>query len=200
MRKVSSIAALEPLESRRLLAGNIAVTQDAGANVHINGDNKSNAFDVEFDDVTCIITGLNGTTINGGPSVVLPFASGFLVDTGNGDDFVGFDQATDFVGTGGNIVIETGNGQDTASVSNWSFSASLGINTGSGNDTVLLNNAFMHGAATIDTGNGSDHVAFATVGGFGSLTIVGANGPDSTSGILTATVATLTLIDIETIG
>ena len=205
-RQRTGLVAVECLESRRLMAGNVSFTLDAAEVWQIIGDNQSNAVDFEYVDGAITVTGLNGTTVNGAAFATLPTpvaTASVNFDMGNGDDFVAFDQDT----LGGGIVsmpvtITTGKGHDTVSCFDWTFEDGLSIDTGKGNDTVRLEDVGIDSAASIDTGKGSDSVIFGgSIAGNGSLTIDGGNGADSTSGIaLVGGGITQTIIEVETVG
>src|SRR4051812_3678573 len=88
-------AMIESLETRRLLAGNVTVT-DVGGVLSIIGDNKSNQVQITSDvSVTGYqINGLAGTTVNGGASAFFDahfVARDVSVSMGNGDDVVRWD-------------------------------------------------------------------------------------------------------------
>ena len=58
--------ALQSLESRRMLAGNVTAALDEfGETLVITGDNKANQFIVVAGSNDTTVTGLNGTKVNG---------------------------------------------------------------------------------------------------------------------------------------
>src|SRR5437867_2568423 len=80
----------ESLESRRLLAGNVTAA-DNGTLVSILGDNKSNQVALSLNAAMTgyVVTGLNGTTVNGAAFAFLNtsgLARNIAVSLGNGDD------------------------------------------------------------------------------------------------------------------
>src|SRR5262245_23665112 len=99
---------LEPLELRRMLAGNVTATL-VGGELIIHGDSKSNAIVVStHPDNTTTVAPAAGTKVNGGGQTAT-FA-GFpevACDMGNGDDNVAL---VDMFQTAS---IVTGNGNDT---------------------------------------------------------------------------------------
>src|SRR5215218_5190885 len=127
--RMASGMALESLESRRLLAGNVTVAHDSGFNLIVEGDNKSNQIDVEWVDGQILFTGLAGTTVNGGPSAALSaVANSVQIRMGNGDDFVAWAQDSgpfELIGIEGPLFIDTGNGSDEVIVSRWRFFGGL---------------------------------------------------------------------------
>src|SRR5687767_10023995 len=93
----NNAGAMEILENRRLLAGNVLVTApatvgDAVGNLFITGDNKSNQVLIDgLDSGGYFVTGLNGTKINGSSATqFFPSLHKRVVvaSLGNGDDYV----------------------------------------------------------------------------------------------------------------
>jgi hypothetical protein len=180
---------LEPLECRRLLAGNVTVTFDPVANqVNVVGDNKANQVQLTFDVLTATLTldGLNGTTVNGVASVPVDSQVPLEVDTGKGDDVVYLRT----VGPGSLTIqqplsIETAHGADRILFDNLTYE-DVSVSTGQGNDDVVMTNVFFMERLAIDTGNGGDSVTFTdTPAGVTAthVTIDGQNGPDAIAGI-----------------
>jgi hypothetical protein len=195
----------ETLETRKLLAGNVTAAVDGNGVLQIVGDNKSNQINVNFDGANLIITGLNGTKVNGAASASIPpfIPGGVNVDMGNGDDLVDWNETT--IPPHGIVIlapvtIDTGNGDDTVNLKNWGFADAVKVSTGNGGDNVVVQNSDFGSTVLISTGNGPDSVAFSgTNGGPGSITVDGGNGPDAVTGIASLSGPTLTTIDVETV-
>lgn len=123
--------ALEMLEPRRLLAGDVQVVPNAFA-VSIIGDDAGNAIRIEADGSGgWQVRGLDGTTVNGGNEPVPVFSEGLTPVLMNG----GRDE----------VII---NGADAA------FSQSFAVEAGSGDDSVLVQSA--SNAVVFDGGLGRD--------------------------------------------
>jgi hypothetical protein len=112
---------LEPLEQRRLLAGDVTTNLAANGTLEIRGDDEGNEIVISaaLDDEgvaienSFLITGLNGTTIDGepgSPGLVVEDVRNIDVRLGDGDDIV---QLTDAV-VRNNVNIQTGAGNDQA--------------------------------------------------------------------------------------
>ena len=199
---------LEPLECRRLLAGNVAVAFDPVANqVTIVGDTKANQLQLTFDVFTAELTldGLNGTTVNGAASVPVDSQVPLTIDTGKGDDVVHLRT----VGPGSLTIqqplnVETAKGTDSVLFDNLTYE-DVSISTGEGSDDVVMTNVFFMASLAIDTGNGGDSVTFTDTP-FGvtakHVTIDGQKGPDAVIGVENLELlpfGTLVIEDVEVI-
>ena len=184
-------AMFEVLELRRLLSGNVtAVTTGAGleGTITLTGDNKSNDITIGrngFGDY--LITGNNGTTVNGAASVT--FVDGhfrnIIAKMGNGDDVL------TFAGDGFNSAdVEMGNGKDTVNVGpvlfhNFSANSAgnLSIDTGNGEDSVTIDDADVEGNLDVSLGNGPDSLTFiGATAVTGTSNLSGGHGPDDLFG------------------
>jgi len=199
---------LEPLECRRLLAGNVAVTFDPVANqVSVVGDNRGNQVQLTFDVFTATLTldGLDGTTVNGVASVAVDSQVPLEIDMAKGDDVVRLQT----VGPGSvtllqPLSIETAKGADSILFDNLTYEH-VSISTGEGTDDVVMTNVFFMKSLAIDTGNGGDAVTFTDTA-FGvtaqHVTIDGQNGPDAITGVENLDLlplGTLVIEDVEVI-
>jgi hypothetical protein len=161
--------AVENLEERRLLAVSAVIMSDAnGDHLIINGDSASDEIAIvgtanpgEF-----LISGVNGTLVNGAASDTLGGVSGSMVlDLAGGDDRITMDNVliarsiifedsgggndtivlgnTGVVSTGRNLEIGTGDGDDSVSLLNYNIFIGYNcyIDTAEGNDTVRLDGA-----------------------------------------------------------
>ena len=126
----------------------------------IRGTNQSDSIRVSGDDFFKLIEGLDGTLINGQPSVT--FHEGLthyvVIDTGAGGDVLILDQPQQF-----NLDVNTGSGKDFVQADYAMISPSeLNLDTGKGDDHIVLqgspflelNSRF----SWINTGNGDDRV------------------------------------------
>jgi len=183
-KSVRGIPALQSLEPRRMLAGNVTVTYDPDTGFYgtlsITGDNKANQFIIAVGSRDTTIRGLNGTTVNGFSGGSINTLPDLVIDTGNGDDDVEivdpFSAITVRTGNGNDRVkiaddasfiilfdtfdIDTGNGDDHVEIWNVNtFDADMNIRMGNGNDTLrLLGSLEIRGDALIDMGQGSDTI------------------------------------------
>ena len=177
-RNTRGIPAILSLEPRRLLAGNVTVVwSDDGSFdglLTITGDNKANQFIVSAAEDT-VVTGLNGTKINGGTEpVTIDFYPNLAIETGNGDDEV---EVLDLFSA---LSVKTGNGNDIVKITEDGFFLPLAfdyfdIDTGNGNDRVELDDLIcVECDMNIRMGNGDDYVKMS--GTIGMLGFFGAPG------------------------
>jgi hypothetical protein len=183
-------AMFEVLELRRLLSGNVtAVTTGVGieGTITLTGDNKSNDITIGRSNFDYVITGNNGTTVNGAASVTLVDGHfrNIIAKMGNGDDVLTFG------GDGFNSAdVDMGNGKDTVNIGSvlfHNFSANsagnVSIDTGNGDDSVVFGAANIEGNLDVNLGNGPDSLTFLggqTVAGTSNL--VGGHGPNDLFG------------------
>jgi len=170
-RGVEPRLAIECLESRCLLAGNVTVSVSASGDLRIKGDSAGNCveitqFDTDADTFvdTTVVSGCVGdddTTINGGPG---PFVTGLIgrdlkIDLKGGDDsvFIGFDA----IGPTTGVLVPR----------------HLKVDTGAGMDFVLVF-AKVGGNTTIKTGADADGVALAFSEFFGKVDVRTSDGDD----------------------
>jgi hypothetical protein len=140
-QRLGSGWALERLEERTLLSGNVSATVTAAGNLLVIGDTKANQIAIQETSGALQVSSLDGTTtINGGSG---PFtATGFTHDV---DVFM--NRGNDVVDVGGsgpvtslphNLVIDTGAGNDTVNVENTSIGGNLLLFGGTGSDTFSV--------------------------------------------------------------
>src|SRR5687768_14243076 len=186
--------AMEILESRRLLAGNVLVTApatgNAVGNLTVTGDNKSNQVLIDgLNSGGYFVTGLNGTKINGSSATqFFPSLHKRVVvaSLGNGDDYL------KFINFAHGLHVTTGNGSDTVEVVGavltefgLDVGGDLSIDTGNGSDNVLLQSTFVGGDTRVALGNGDDALSFVnTVTLVGGKLFNGGKGDDSLFGTL----------------
>lgn len=184
-QQVSKKLAIENLEPRAMLAGDVTVSVVQGS-IKISGDVQGNEIAVtDLGGGLVEVAGQNGTTINGqaGPLSFPGVQSGVKINLKDGNDIVSFKGNSLHVLT--RVSIETGAGTDTVSVDDV-FANHLKVETGSdddvvnvldvtglvakfetgsGNDTVNLGNPLLQADATVkalelevETGRGDDTV------------------------------------------
>ena len=126
--------ALEPLERRWMMAGDVTAAVVNG-NLQIHSDDLADKITVtQLSPGEFTVTGVGGTTINGGTT---PF---------------------DATGVTNNVAIKMGNGDDSVLVQNASCQGSLSIKAGNGNDTVDLFDSQVTKSVSICTGTGNDDI------------------------------------------
>jgi hypothetical protein len=149
---MSARLGFESLEGRLMMAGNVAVSV-TGGDLVLTGDNAGNLLEirqVQLNDAPIpgrfLVTGVNGTTINGQNSQV-------------------FQNVTDDVRinlNGGNDRVTLGQG---TTVESFQVPDDLEINTGNGSDVVILDRITAGDDATLRTGAGADFVNVKAVVG-----------------------------------
>jgi hypothetical protein len=170
---------LEPLEPRILLDGDVTVTFVGSTRTGvITGDSLDN--DIEVVQVTedvFQVTGLSGTTLNGGtdPLVIPGKVKHLKIRMGDGDDFV---DAT-FIKLRRKGNIDMGAGNDILTVTG-PVDRHLTIKGGSGDDDIGVSGVTVARDLTINAGDGVDMVVVWDSSA-GSTTINGGDGDDSLS-------------------
>ena len=150
---------VETLEDRKLLAGNVVANITNSGNLVINGDGANNNISVEIsEDGFVAITGNDGENIDAGNLEFSRVSGDVRINMRGGDDIV-------LVDGGGNelpvrnLNLIAGSGNDRVAVQNVaSITGNLVINTGSGNDEVYMNYAETSGDLTISSGSGDDYI------------------------------------------
>jgi hypothetical protein len=190
---------LEALESRTLLSGNVTANLDLAGVLHISGDIGNNALSVisspdPLEPTHIRVQGDPGslTTVNGVTFAEFEINSVVSIQVNylNGRDSIKFTGPWPLLANGvpplpGNIIVNTGTGVNTLSISGVNANSvtfngagtasstvsvtgakvsSLNVLTGNGADSVTLTSDTI-GTANINTGNGGDAV---TIGGAGS--------------------------------
>jgi hypothetical protein len=141
-RLVKTGWALERLEDRTLLSGNVSATVTAAGNLLVIGDTKANQIAIQETAGGALqVSSLDGTTtINGGSG---PFtAAGFTHDVdvfmNRGDDVVQVGGSGPLTSLPHNLIIDTGAGSDTVDVENTSVGGNLLLFGGTGTDTFSV--------------------------------------------------------------
>lgn len=184
---------VEPLENKRLLAGDVFVSVSGDGTLLIRGDAESNGIAVTTGDSggEVIVAGLpsvggEATSINGAFERVSfsGVSNGIRADLGDGDDNARlFDMRLR-----GSVNIATGDGDDVVSVGgaagsngqmNSLFTGGLNISTGEGNDGVRVGSAGIFRGVSFATGDGDDIVTIDGSRLRGSSQIVTDGGADN---------------------
>ena len=176
-----TIARVEVLEQRRLLAGNVTVVAGENFSATITGDKKSNSIEVSLvGSDGYLIKGLSKTTINKSNELLLrtPTAANMKFLLGKGNDVVSFVGAFNTQ----TVSIFTGEGDDRVKISRVSHFGDLHIATERDKDSVTLDNVVVRDDLTIDTGDDKDTIALAAVQVGGDAKINGGRGKNTISG------------------
>ena len=178
--RLPSSAALESLEDRVLLAGNATVSLLDG--VHIVGDAEANLLTVELVDGNVVVTGRDGTTINGSDQSFTvssrSIESGINVWLGDGNDslrLLGVEVT-------GATVITTGLGDDNVTLDGTTFGQSVVIGTGGGDDEVSVLMSTISGDLSVYTTTGDDNIRVAESKIGGTLKAFAGDGDDVVMG------------------
>lgn len=184
-RAAAKRLAVESLESKTLLAGDVAASVIDGVLV-LEGDAEANHVVVSAGEApgSYVVTGLpssdgEATTIRGGsePLVVEGVDAGARISLGGGDDALRIHRATfagdvqirlgagdDAVGIGGRhrLVADSGDADDARFRPNVGVRGDLRIGTGAGDDRVAIGGVRLGGDLVVQTGAGDDavHVGF----------------------------------------
>jgi len=151
--------AIEQLESRRLLSGNVTATIVDG-NLSILGDDVANDIIVSQgqlpDGQLRITSGTNATTINGevGPVILDGFTGDLFVSLQRGPDKLTVRNIT----LPGDLTVQTGLGADTVTLSRVTVEGNTDIRTGVRADSVVIDDSTFNGSTTIKTKWGADKV------------------------------------------
>jgi cyclophilin family peptidyl-prolyl cis-trans isomerase len=179
--------AIECLEPRSMLAGDVLALLNAAGDLRLVGDDRDNSVEVVLVNGDTVVRGTDGTTVNG---VVAPFvafggspaiADDFFANLGDGDDFllldgvaitgqgnvnggngnnsVGFQNAS----TGGDLVIRTWGGEDIVNLNTVDVGDDLIISTWNERDTVNIENTTIADDLHVRTGTLRDSVVLNTV-------------------------------------
>ncbi len=199
---------VDQLESRRMLAGNVAASITNAGDLVITGDNSDNVVSVTFSENEVVVTGKDGTLILGEAAQTLAIESGLRdikIRMKGGDDFVAIDgsgastfrNAKVAMGSGadsfvfgyvvltGNASISLGSARNEASqAATFSFSTiggNLKVSGSSAEDVVTFNFGVSVGAKTkinLSGGDDSLHINYSSVSFSGSVFANGGAGDD----------------------
>lgn len=196
-RKSTTSPTYQILEPRKLLAGDVTVSVDGSA-LRVFGDGDANQIQIiGSPDGSAIVSGLDGTTINGGTAEFsadaglrttqiqmgdgndeveirgLVLQSALTVRTGSGDD------STDIQHINVRGIEVSGNdGNDVMQFDNVFSRRSIVIRGNDGDDTVAIGAMAANRDGVIDTGNGNDSLAVDNLGIKENMSLLFGNGDD----------------------
>lgn len=175
-----SLQGFEALEQRVLLSGNVTARL-LGGNLHLTGDSADNSVRLTVSGNDLVLTGLNGTRINGGTANLvlaaesIRFGGSIFADLGRGNDTLQIDGGgvigggifvTDLRGTTklginettvhGLVQVVSGNGADVVSLESATLHSSLIFHAGKGNNLLTLLNTALAGELIYTAGSGGD--------------------------------------------
>jgi hypothetical protein len=160
--------AIECLEERTLLTGNVLAAVLPGGNLLVLGDSKANQIGIQSTSGGGLqISSLDGTTkINGtaGPFTANGVTGNVYIFMGQGNDVVQMGGGTLTTNIPKNLLIATGNGNDMVHIASTAIGGSVSIFGGTGNDTMTVGSASTATAVSI----GDDLLIY---GGFGNSTL-----------------------------
>ncbi len=158
-RTRQSSTAVQLLEVRNLLAGNVLAVVNAGDLV-LTGDNQANLIDVVVENGDIVVRGRENTTINGSTSTFVAVAgSTSLSETlfarlGAGDDVLFVDGIT----IGGNAIVSAAFGNNSVGFQNTSVGRSMAIGSNVGRDIVNLDSVSVGRDLHVRTGRHNDTI------------------------------------------
>ena len=156
---------IEKLEDRTLLTGNV-VAAFHGDNLFLTGDNADNSIGIALVNNQMVLSGFEGTTINGINEFLAAGRPALRDDLRiflrGGDDTILIGPGMDFQ----NVIMVTGLGNDTVDISGSVILDNLTIITGPSDDGVRLNDVTVGDNQVILTGQGDDTISIeqGTVG------------------------------------
>ena len=157
---------VEALENRQMLAGNVTATITGAGDLVVRGDSADNTVAVELDSFGNVtVTGYDGTTVDDTNLSSTQLSGNIRITLLGGDDNVAI-YGSDYDVPVDNISIVTGSGDDQALIANVDgIDGNVNINTGVGNDDATIKYAQASGNVTINSGAGSDTNVLNTVSG-----------------------------------
>ena len=169
-----------------MLTGNVQAIV-SGGNLILTGDADSNEVRISFNFTASniVVSGLSGTTINGGTGQFTAFTGtqrmpgSIIAALGDGDDVLTINDVIAL----DNIEIDGGAGNDTVSLNNTHSGDNVELNGGSGNDRIEINISGIDDNLTINGGAGDDSISievsvvddFAVINGGAGNDAVGLN-------------------------
>ncbi len=172
---------LETLEARYLLAGNVDVNS-IGDGFKLSGDSLANNAEISVVGGNIVLTGKDGTTINGSAS---PFTlrtgstqidGSLLVYLLDGNDtFVIKGQ----IQIGDNLRIFAGAGNDTLGMENVTVQDDVFVFASDGNDQIAMRNSTVQGNFHVDLGDGDDTFSLQSITGVDRLFVLGGRGAEA---------------------
>jgi hypothetical protein len=169
----------EQFEVRLLPAGNVIATV-VGDNLVLSGDAEDNSVRIEISGGNVVVTGLDGTTINGDPDFEAVTGStsvsgDVVANLGRGDDKLAIG---DDVVVEGDLRVTDAKGATTLGLRNVEIQGDLLVKTGRGSDAVSLVDTTIAGDAKIATHRGKDFVSLLQSTVTGSIEVLTGRGTD----------------------
>jgi hypothetical protein len=158
-RVLLAAGAVSLLGARAFAAGDVLAVKDAAGQLILTGDALSNSVEVTQGAATgdLVVTGTNGTTVNGGGSASFGGVSGLRAEMGDGDD----DLALTGIRLRKALHVNLAAGADALTMSNIRVRGRTGIKGGLGADRVVAaNGSVFVGIVGLQTGDGDDVVQF----------------------------------------
>lgn len=198
MNRRKSALRMESLENRIALAGDVSAALE-GSLLVVAGDNLANEISITQNAAGNVtLLGLNGTTVNGLPSLTLanPRLNSAEIRMEGGNDRLtvnglrtstdlnidlgaGNDSANVIANAGGNLTIKGETGNDVVTVRGSRAGIDLNIEMGTGTASVNLRNSTIGGNATVITDVLDDRVTVASLRMGGDLNIETKEGNDN---------------------
>lgn len=173
----------QPLEDRRMLAGNATVTL-TGSHLRIEGDALDNTVEMSVLDGNVVVRGLNNTTINGGTARFIVatgstmFGGRVTAHLGRGNDAFLFSRN---VLISGNAMVSGGAGNDSLGSTGGQFQAGLTLRGNAGDDRIALQDSAIGGLLSVEMHGGNDLVSLEDVTLNGSARMRTSEGTDAVS-------------------
>lgn len=152
--------AIECLEPRNMLAGDVMAAVDAAGDLRLVGDDRDNSIEIVVVDGDTVVRGTDATTVNGAAAPFVAFggsaaiADDLFAELGDGDDFLFVDGLT--ISGRGNV--NAGHGDNRVGFRSTDVGGDLIIRTWGGEDIVNLNTVDVGGDLVVSTWNLRDTV------------------------------------------
>lgn len=156
---IQPVAAVQSLEVRNLLAGNVLAVVNAG-DLILTGDNQANQVDVVVENGDIVVRGRDSTTINGSATAFVAVSGAtslsddLFVRLGHGDDVL----FVEGVSVGGNAVVSAQSGNNSIGLQSTSVGRSLVVGSNRGSDIVNLDDVNVGRDLRISTGRLNDTI------------------------------------------
>ena len=153
----------EPLESRQMLTGTVAVALSGGT-VTLTGSGAGNGVNVTDNGTALSVTGLNydggATAVTGTttPIANTSITKGIKINLNGGATYLQIGTTTALSPLPGNLTVDLGKGNNVFYSFNSSVAGNACIVTGYGNDLATLLGLKVGGTLAVDTGAGNDYV------------------------------------------
>jgi len=155
-------------------AGDVTVAL-GGRRLVVTGDGADNAFTVgSGSGREVVVTGTDGTTVNGGASVSAPNVRGVRIHAGAGRDTVTVDRLF----LPGTLVVRLGDDDDVLVVEDGAVDGSLFVRAGGGRNDVVVRDVTVAGNVTVRGGRQGGTITIDTVAFDRFVTLFGGRGRD----------------------